>query len=82
MLTVRLSREMEEELERLAAMEDKTRSQIVKAALEEYFRARSESGSAYSLGKDLFGIAGSGDTDRSATRRQRLKKRLREKHAH
>ena len=82
MLTVRLTPEMEAAIDRLAYIHKKTKSEVVKEALMEYIQARGESGSAYELGKDLFGIAGSEDGNRSSTYRKRLKEKLGEKHAH
>ena len=82
MLTVRLTPEMESEIDRLASAEKKTKSDIVKDALKEYIHTHHETGSSFELGEDLFGIAASGDGDRSATYRKRTKEKLRDKHAH
>ena len=48
----------------------------------EYIRTHADAGSAYELGADLFGIASSGDGDRSSRYRTVLKEKLRAKHAH
>jgi len=82
MLTVRLTPEIESEIDRLASVENKTKSDIVKEALKEYIQAHANAGSAYTLGEDLFGIAESGDTDRSISYRNRLKEKLSAKHTH
>ena len=82
MLTVRLTPEIESEIDRLAAAEKKTKSDIVKEALVEYIHTHADAGSAYELGEDLFGIASSGDGDRSSKYRTLLKEKLRAKHAH
>lgn len=82
MLTVRLTPEIESEIDRLASVEKKTKSEIVKEALKEYIHVHQNAGSAFELGKDLFGIAESGDSDRSSSYRHHVKERLRAKHAH
>ncbi len=82
MLTVRLPNELETEIDRIASAERKTRSDIVKEALREYIASHRDRGSSYELGQDLFGVASSGESDRSATYKQRLKDKLGAKHAH
>ncbi|MCG8477983.1 MAG: ribbon-helix-helix domain-containing protein [Spirochaetales bacterium] len=82
MLTVRLTPDMESEIDRLASAEKKTKSDIVKEVLMEYIRTHADAGSAYELGADLFGIASSGDGNRSSRYRTVLKEKLRAKHAH
>lgn len=82
MLSVRLTPDIESELDRVASVEKKSKSAIVKEALKEYIHVHRNAGSAYELGADLFGIAESGDSDRSISYRHRVKERLRAKHAH
>ncbi len=82
MLTVRLPDDLEAEVDRLSTTEKKSKSDIVKDALREYIAAHKDCRSSYNLGKELFGIADSGHSDLSGTYKQRLKDRLREKHAH
>ncbi|MFW5827723.1 MAG: ribbon-helix-helix protein, CopG family [Alkalispirochaeta sp.] len=82
MLSVRLTPEIESEIDRIASVENKSKSEIVKEALKEYILVHRNAGSAYELGEDLFGIAESGDSDRSISHRYRVKERLRAKHAH
>lgn len=82
MLTVRLPNELETEVARLASAARKTKSDIVKEALREYIGSHRDRSSSYEVGQDLFGIASSGESDRSATYRQRLKDKLGAKHAH
>lgn len=82
MLTVRLPAELEIEVDRLASTEKKTKSDIVKAALQEYVTSHRELRSSFEIGRDLFGMVSSGDTDRSTTYKNRLRERLREKYSH
>ena len=82
MLTVRLPGDLETEIDRLASIEKKTKSDIIKEALRQYIASRPKRNSSYELGQDLFGIAASGDSDRSRTYKERLKGKLSEKHAH
>ena len=76
MLTVRLPDELETEVDRLAAAEKKTKSDIIKEALREYIASHRDRKSSYEMGEDLFGIASSGESDRSTTYKQRLKDKL------
>ncbi len=82
MLTVRLPDDLEAEVDRLAATEHRTKSEIIKDALRNYVASHAQRHSSYELGEDLFGAAESGVSDHSGTYRQRLKQKLGEKHAH
>ncbi len=82
MLTVRLPDDLEAEVDRLAATERRTKSEIIKDALRNYVASHSERHSSYELGEDLFGVAESGDSDRSINYKERLKRKLSEKHSH
>ncbi len=82
MLTVRLSEELEHEIDRLAKSERKTRTEVVKEALQDYFESRSGRLTPYQLGEDLFGIGENGAQDLSSTFKRRMKEKLHEKHAH
>ena len=82
MLTVRLPVDLETEIERLASTEKKTKSEIIKAALREYIASRRKCTSSFEIGRDLFGIASSDESDRSQTFKKRVKDKLSEKHAH
>jgi predicted DNA-binding protein len=82
MLTVRLTPDMENEIDRLASAARKTKSDIVKDALKEYIESHQERGSSYELGEDLFGIEESGEADRSTTYKRRVREKVRAKHTH
>ena len=81
MLNVRLPNELEREVDRLAAEERTTKTQIVRAALERYLESRRDVATSYERGKSLFGRYSSGATDGSTTYKQRVKAKLREKHS-
>ncbi len=82
MLTVRLQSDLETEIDRLASIEKRTKSDIIKEALREYIASHRKWNSSYKLGQDLFGITSSGDSSRSKTYKKRVKDKLSEKHAH
>ncbi len=82
MTTIRLDAELENKLETYAALENISKSAIVKEALAEYFRNNLQTASAFELGKDLFGQTASGKSDKSQNYKKLIKKKLREKHTH
>ena len=81
-MTVRLSRQMEEELTAFCQQKRLSKSQVVKEALAIYTERNAVSTSPYELGVDLFGQAGSDRTDGSITYKERLMLMLREEHPH
>ncbi len=82
MLTVRLPKEMEDEIDRIAALEKATKSQIIKEALKAYIRIKKMEKTPYELGKDLFGKYEFKDTELSQNYKKKLKDKLIEKHSH
>lgn len=82
MTTVRLEDEVVRKLEQIARRERRSKSEVIKTALSEYFTHHSEESTPYQLGEDLFGQFGSGEQERSVTYKQRLKGKLGGKHAH
>ena len=82
MLTVRLPEDLEQEVNRIASAEQRTKTQIIHEALTQYVETHRNQRSAYELGKDLFGNYGSGDSGPSADYKSTLKEKLRAKHAH
>ena len=70
--TIRLSPETEIRLQQLAQRKHKSKSQLIKEAIEMLFRSEDEATDAYTAGKDLFGRAGSGDGTLSTTYKRRL----------
>ena len=82
MLTVRLPDNLEHQLNVASQAEQKTKTQIIKEALQAYiidFQSKKKQ-TPYELGKDLFGTCGSGDGSLSATYKEKLTTRLNEKY--
>ncbi len=82
MLNVRLNKELDKKLSNYSIENSSTKSSIVKEALAMYFTKKETQVSAYEIGEDLFGAAGSGNSDASTTYKKKLKEKLSEKHAH
>ena len=82
MLTVRLPDELESEINRIASEEKKSKSEIVKDALQRFVEEHRGMKSSYELGQDLFGRVGSGESNRSQTYRKKVKEKIRAKHSH
>lgn len=79
MTTVRLERQIEQKLELFSDLEKKSKSEIIKKALNEYFKQLAKKVRPYDLGKDLFGKKGSGNPDNSTNYKEKLKSKLHEK---
>lgn len=79
MLAVRLPEEMERKIEKEARYRQRTKTQVVKEALELYFRKKAQERSAYELGADLFGKYGSGRGDNSVRYKERIKEKIAKK---
>ena len=82
MTTVRLGEKIEQLLNEFSTLEGKTRSELIKKALEEYFLNHYASDRPFETGKNLFGKYGSGMTDNSVNYKKKIKERIREKHTH
>ncbi len=78
MLSVRLNKELEQQLNLIAKEMSISKSQIIKESLKLYFNMLNETKSKtpYSVGKELFGKYSSGKKDLSVTYKQRLKEKL------
>ena len=63
MTSVRLPSEIEQRLEVISQSRHKSKSDIIKEALEKFFEAEIEDKDSYELGKDLFGRRGSGHSE-------------------
>ena len=82
MLSIRLSSDIESKLEQISKSEKMPKSEIIKSALDLYFRKYNEFTSPFGLGKDLFGKVGSGQRNMSKDYKTILKSKLRAKHSH
>jgi len=82
MLAVRLNNELEQELTTFSKLHTKTKTDVVKEALELYFKTQREKNkkSAYELGEAFFGVHDSGSEELSTTYKKRLKEKLSEKY--
>ena len=60
MLALRLPAILEDKLEEICRSEKKTKSELLREAIELYFEAYQKRTSAYELGKEFFGKYGSG----------------------
>jgi len=78
MTSVRLPSDMEEKLQMLSVSRHKSKSDIIKEALELFLKTETEEKDSYELGKDLFGRYGSGGI--SGDYKSRVKAKIRAKH--
>ena len=82
MLTVRLSSNLQNDLEGYCQREKVSKSVVVKEALEHYFNEKRFNDNPYSVGEDLFGAEGSGVSEASVSYKKKIKQHLNEKHSH
>ena len=82
MKSVRLPKELEEQLEALSNKTEKSHSVIIREALVEYIAKEKSHSKPFETGKDLFGKHSSDDGDRSVTYKFRIKEKIRDKHSH
>lgn len=82
MLAVRLNEYLENELKYFTKVHEKSKTEIVKEALELYFKTQREKNkiSAYELGEAFFGVYDSGSENLSTSYKKRLKEKLSEKY--
>ena len=76
-ISLRLDDRLARELEKLAALERISKSELIRRCLEAHLARRQRSLSPWELGKDLFGRAASGKPDLSRNRKQVVKDRIR-----
>ena len=83
MLSVRLPKNIEEELATVANLEQTTKTKIVKDAIEFYLKdlKQKRKNTPYTLGKDLFAVF-DGDVDMSENYKRKLDEILNEKYNH
>lgn len=80
MKSVRLPKELEEELDALSSATNKSHSFIIREALVEYIAKEKSHRRPFETGKELFGKHGSGDGDRSVTYKSRIEEKIHGKH--
>ena len=76
MISVRLSEELKAKLEAVAKQKNMTKSDVVKEALSQYIIGQQMKQSPYELGKDLFGLHGSGEHDLSKSYKQKVREKI------
>jgi len=82
MISLRLTQELEQKINKLSKAEKTSKSDIIKRALDFYFKDYQKKQNPYELGKDLFGKYGSANGNLSKDYKNILKEKLREKHSH
>jgi predicted DNA-binding protein len=76
MTTVRLPFEVEQRLETLARKKHKSKSEIIKEALERLFFQEESQKDSYELGEEYFGRYGSGDGSLSVTYKDKIRNKI------
>ena len=79
--TVRLPPETRNKLLALSKIKGKTKSDIIKESLDLYYQNEESEIDSYTLGLPYFGKYNLGDGDLSTTYKQRIKEKIRAKHA-
>jgi len=79
-ITVRLPSEIEAKLIKIATIENRSKSDIIRESLELYLDRFSESTSPFELGKKFFGKHGSGIGDLSINSEKILREKIRKKY--
>ena len=75
-ISLRLARELEQELSRYAKLECKSKSEFVRSLISGFIMKKTERITPRELGKDIFGRVGSKRGDLSTNRKLLLKKKL------
>jgi predicted DNA-binding protein len=80
MTTVRLPMEMEQKLEILARKKHKSKTDLIREALENLFFQEESENDSYELGEEYFGKYGSGNGTLSSTYKARIKEKINAKY--
>jgi predicted DNA-binding protein len=78
-ISLRLSKQLEERLDRAASLAGVSKSEFMRRCLEKELESDENRPSAYELGKDLFGGEGSGRGDLARNAKKIVKEIIREK---
>jgi predicted DNA-binding protein len=76
MTTVRLPDDIERKLATLSRAKKKSKSELIKEALEQFLHNEGNEKDSYELGKDYFGQYGSGKGDLSINYKRLLKEKI------
>lgn len=82
MVSVRLSKQLEEKINLLSKRKNISKSEIIKEALEKYFDDYERQEDPYGLGEELFGKYGSGKVNLSVTYKKKVREKINEKMPH
>jgi len=83
MTTVRLPSEIEQRLESLSRKKHKSKTELIKEALETMFHKEESEKDSYELGEEYFGRYGSGDGSLSVSYKDKIKGKINDKlHSH
>ena len=74
--TARLPANTRNKLLALAKIKGKTKSDIIKEAIEVYYEREENDIDSFTLGEPCFGRYGSGEDDRATTYKERIKEKL------
>jgi predicted DNA-binding protein len=80
MTAVRLPIELEQKLDSLSKAKHKSKTEIIKEALETFFYKEENEKDSYEIGIQYFGQYGSGDGHLSTTYKQKIKGKLNAKY--
>jgi len=76
MTTVRLPDDIEKRLASLSRTKKKTKSELIKEALEQFFHQQGNEKDSYELGKEYFGQYGSGKGNLSVEYKKLIKEKI------
>jgi len=76
MTSVRLPKEIEQKLDSLARQRQKTKTELIRLALERFLSEEVSEKDSYELGESFFGRHGSGDGTLSTTYKDRLREKI------
>ncbi|MDR3147993.1 MAG: ribbon-helix-helix domain-containing protein [Treponema sp.] len=80
MTTIRLPKDMEEQLDAASRVQNRPKSEFVREALSQYLAQDTTEQSSWELGEPYFGKYGSGDGNLSVDYKNRLKDKIRATH--
>lgn len=82
MISLRLSKELEDKLEILSSKEKITKSEVIREAIEQYIVSYEKSKHPFELGEDLFGRYGSDNGKLSKEYKKLVREKIHEKMSH
>ena len=79
MISLRFPSELEEKLDELSNLENRTKTDILKESFLMYIQNKGAEKSAYQLGKKYFGKYNSGINDKSVNHKQHIREKIKAK---